>query len=89
MFITKKHLSRRTVLRGVGASVALPLLDSMVARADAADGHGCAPKTRFAAFYVPHGATMDKWTPASRGHRLRVHGDPEAARAVTAIASTS
>ena len=63
MFITRKHLSRRTVLRGIGASVALPLLDSMVAAQTPA--RTVAPKTRFAAFYVPHGATMDKWTPAA------------------------
>ena len=65
MFITKKHLSRRTVLRGIGASVALPLLDSMVGAQTPA--RSVAPKTRFAAFYVPHGATMDKWTPAAEG----------------------
>jgi hypothetical protein len=65
MFITKKHLSRRTVLRGIGASVALPLLDSMVGAQTPA--RSVAPKTRFASFYVPHGATMDKWTPATEG----------------------
>ena len=65
MFITRKHLSRRTVLRGIGASVALPLLDSMVGAQTPA--RSVAPKTRFAAFYVPHGATMDKWTPATEG----------------------
>ena len=61
MFITRKHLSRRTVLRGIGASVALPLLDSMVAAQTPA--RTVAPKTRFAAFYVPHGAT---WTSGRR-----------------------
>src|SRR5262245_19241006 len=65
MFLTKKHLSRRTVLRGMGATVALPLLDSMVAAQTPA--RSMAPKTRLAAFYVPHGATMDKWTPAAEG----------------------
>ena len=65
MFITRKHLSRRTVLRGLGVSVALPLLDSMVGAQTPA--RTVAPKTRFAAFYVPHGATMDKWTPAAEG----------------------
>src|SRR5687768_12784550 len=65
MFITKKHLSRRTVLRGIGASVALPFLDSMVG--SQTPGRTVAPKTRLAAFYVPHGATMDKWTPATEG----------------------
>ncbi len=67
MFITKRHLSRRTFLRGVGASVALPLLDSMVAAQTPLKNTAAAPKTRFAACYVPHGATMDKWTPSSEG----------------------
>jgi hypothetical protein len=67
MFITKKHLSRRTFLRGVGATVALPLLDSMVGAQTALRQGAAAPKTRFVAFYVPHGATMDKWTPATEG----------------------
>jgi hypothetical protein len=67
MFITKKHLSRRTFLRGVGASIALPLLDSMVAAQTPVKNTAATPKTRFAAIYVPHGATMDKWTPASEG----------------------
>jgi hypothetical protein len=67
MFITKKHLSRRTFLHGIGATVALPLLDSMVAAQTPLRQTAAAPKTRFAAFYVPHGATMDKWTPATVG----------------------
>jgi hypothetical protein len=67
MFITKKHLSRRTFLQGVGATVALPLLDSMVAAQTPLRQSGAAPKTRFVAFYIPHGATMDKWTPATEG----------------------
>jgi hypothetical protein len=67
MFITKKHLSRRTFLQGVGATVALPLLDSMVGAQTPLRQSGAAPKTRFVAFYIPHGATMDKWTPATAG----------------------
>ena len=65
MFISKRHLSRRTVLRGMGATIALPLLDSMVAAQTPL--RTAAPRTRLAAFYVPHGATMDKWTPAAEG----------------------
>jgi len=64
MFIMKKHLARRTFLRGVGATVALPLLDSMVAAQTPLRQSAAAPKPRFLAFYIPHGATMDKWTPA-------------------------
>jgi hypothetical protein len=67
MFITKKHLSRRTFLQGVGATVALPLLDSMVGAQTPLRQSNAAPKTRFVAFYIPHGATMDKWTPAKEG----------------------
>jgi len=67
MFIMKKHLARRTFLRGVGATVALPLLDSMVAAQTPLRQSAAAPKPRFLAFYIPHGATMDKWTPAKEG----------------------
>jgi hypothetical protein len=67
MFITKKHLSRRTFLHGMGASIALPLLDSMVPAQTPVRNTAATPKTRFAAIYVPHGATMDKWTPATDG----------------------
>jgi hypothetical protein len=67
MFLSKKHLSRRTFLQGVGATVALPLLDSMVGAQTPLRQSAAAPKSRFVAFYVPHGATMDKWTPATDG----------------------
>jgi hypothetical protein len=67
MFISKKHLSRRTFLHGVGAAVALPFLDSMVGAQTPVAKSAAAPKNRFACFYVPHGATMDKWTPATEG----------------------
>jgi hypothetical protein len=67
MFIAKKHITRRTFLRGSGAMVALPFLDSMVPAQTPVRNTAAAPKTRFASFYVPHGATMDKWTPAAEG----------------------
>src|SRR5512132_344831 len=67
MFITKKHLSRRTFLRGTGVTLALPLLDSMVPAATALAQSAAAPKTRMGCIYIPHGATMDKWTPAQTG----------------------
>ena len=67
MFITRKHLSRRTFLQGVGATVALPLLDSMVGAQTPLRQSSAAAKSRFIAFYVPHGATMDKWTPSMEG----------------------
>ena len=65
MFITKMSLSRRTFLRGAGATVALPFLDAMVpAMAKAATPAGT---TRAGFIYVPHGADMRSWTPASAG----------------------
>ena len=68
MIITKKHLPRRTFLRGVmGSAVALPLLDSMVPALTAATKTAASPKTRLGFIYVPHGAVMDKWTPATEG----------------------
>jgi len=66
-FITKQHLSRRTFLRGAGAAIALPFLESMVPAATPLAQTAAARPTRFGAIYVPHGATMDKWTPAKDG----------------------
>ena len=67
MFISKKHLSRRTFLHGTGVTLALPLLESMVPAATALAQTAATPKTRMGCIYIPHGATMDKWTPASEG----------------------
>lgn len=67
MFITKKHLSRRTLLRGSGAAVALPLLDAMIPARTALADTAAAPRTRLGCLYIPHGATMDKWTPVTEG----------------------
>jgi hypothetical protein len=68
MFLSKKHISRRTVLKGVGATIALPLLDAMnpAATALAATPAGTPPR-RFAFIGFPHGAIMDKWSPAQTG----------------------
>src|SRR5690606_39800274 len=65
MFITKKHLSRRTLLRGAGAAVALPLLDSMIPAHTALAQTAAQPQPRLGCLYIPHGATMDLWTPAT------------------------
>jgi hypothetical protein len=67
MYITRKHLSRRTVLRGAGASIALPLLDAMIPAATALAQTAAAAKPRLAFIYFPHGAIMDHWTPAKEG----------------------
>jgi len=67
MFITKRHLSRRTVLRGVGATLALPLLDAMIPAGTALANTAAAPRMKLAFIYFPHGAIMDKWTPQAVG----------------------
>ena len=67
MFITKKHLPRRTVLRGLGAAVALPLLDAMVPAATAAARTAAAPIKRLGVFYVPNGMSMPYWFPRAEG----------------------
>lgn len=67
MFITKKHLSRRTLLRGAGTAVALPLLDAMIPAATALAQTAASPMPRLGCIYIPHGATMAKWTPAQEG----------------------
>jgi hypothetical protein len=73
MFLTKKHLSRRTVLKGAGVTLALPLLDAMIPAATALAQTAAVPKMRMGFFYIPHGAIMgntvhgpqiDRWTPA-------------------------
>jgi hypothetical protein len=67
MMITKKAIPRRTILRGIGASVALPLLDGMVPALSAMADTPAAPKQRFGFIYVPHGSIMREWTPAQEG----------------------
>jgi hypothetical protein len=62
-YITRKHLSRRALLRASGAALALPLLESMTP----AMAQALAPRLRLACIYVPHGVTMDKWTPTADG----------------------
>jgi hypothetical protein len=67
MFITKKHIRRRTVLQAMGATVGLPLLDAMVPAATALAQTAAAAKPRMIFVYFPHGAVMDKWTPKKEG----------------------
>jgi hypothetical protein len=66
-FLMKKHLSRRTFLHGTGATLALPFLESMVPAQTLLKNTAANPTTRLGCIYVPHGATMDKWTPATAG----------------------
>jgi len=67
MFVTKAHLSRRTVLRGLGVSIALPLLDSMVPALTALSQTAAAPIRRLGVFYVPNGMSMPYWWPKAEG----------------------
>jgi hypothetical protein len=76
MFLTRKHLSRRTVLKGAGVTLALPLLDAMIPAATALAQTVAVPKMRMGFFYIPHGAIMgntshgpqmDRWTPSGAG----------------------
>ena len=67
MIITKMSLPRRTFLRGMGAALALPLLDAMVPAATALARTAAAPTKRLGFIYIPNGANMSKWTPAGDG----------------------
>ena len=76
MYLTKKHLSRRTLLKGAGVSIGLLLLDAMIPAATALAKTDAVPKLRAGFFYIPHGAVMgntkhgkamDHWTPSGSG----------------------
>ena len=67
MFITKKHISRRTILKGAGAALALPLLDAMVPAATAQAQTAAAPVPRFFGGFVCHGAAPGYWEPEAPG----------------------
>ena len=75
MFITKKHISRRTVLRGAGATLALPLLEAMVPAATALAQTAASPKPRFVGLFVPHGMAPGHGFREGR-HRLRLSVQP-------------
>jgi hypothetical protein len=67
MFVTKRSVSRRTVLKGVGATLALPFLDAMVPAATALAKTAARPALRFGAVFVPMGERPSHWTPATTG----------------------
>src|SRR5215470_6216308 len=67
MFLSRKHLPRRTFLRGMGAAVALPLLDAMLPAQTPLTKTAAKPLPRLGFVYVPHGAIMDRWTPKTEG----------------------
>ena len=82
MFLTKKHIPRRTVLRAAGVTLGLPFLDAMVPAGTALAQTAAVPKLRTGFFYLPHGAimgntahgpAMDKWTPSGSGSDFKLN----------------
>jgi Protein of unknown function (DUF1552) len=67
MFITKKYLPRRTFLKGMGVTMALPLLDAMIPARTALAQTAASPALRAGFIYFPHGAVMSQWTPEKTG----------------------
>jgi hypothetical protein len=67
MFLTKKHLSRRTVLKGAGVAISLPLLDAMIPASTAWANTAAAVQPRLGFVYVPHGAVEKFWIPKGTG----------------------
>ena len=70
MIVTRKHLPRRTFLRGLGATIGLPLLDGMVPAVSAISRTAARPVFRFGVVYVPNGIVMADWTPALDGSQF-------------------
>ena len=69
-FITGKAISRRAILRGAGAALALPMLDAMTPAF--AQGSASKPAHRFQTFYVPNGMAMEYWSPATTGRNFEL-----------------
>ena len=67
MYLSRKHLSRRTILKGAGVTIALPLLDAMIPAGTALAQTAAAPTSRLGFIYFPHGALQDQWTPVATG----------------------
>jgi hypothetical protein len=67
MFNTRKHLSRRTLLKGAGVSIALPLLDAMIPASTALAQTAAKPVPRLGFVYFAHGALQDEWQPKQVG----------------------
>jgi hypothetical protein len=81
MFITKKHIPRRAVLKAAGVTLGLPLLEAMIPAGTALAQTAAVPKLRTGFFYLPHGAimyntahgpAMDKWTPSGAGTNFKL-----------------
>jgi uncharacterized protein DUF1552 len=72
MIVTKKALPRRTFLRGMGAAVALPLLDAMVPSLSAMTQTAARPVNRLGFVYIPMGSNIRQWTPAATGRIMEL-----------------
>jgi hypothetical protein len=70
--ITKKHIPRRAFLRGVGVTLSLPLLDSMIPAQTPLAKTAAKPQFRMGLCFMPHGAVMDHWTPATEGANFEI-----------------
>jgi hypothetical protein len=66
-YLTRKHLSRRTMLRGAGVALALPFLESMIPAGIRRASAAGVPRARLACIYIPHGCVMGQWEPAEAG----------------------
>src|SRR6516164_8896608 len=66
MFVTRKHLTRRAVLQGLGATLGLPLLDAMIPARTALAQTAAKVMPHVGFIYFPHGAVMNRWTPTSQ-----------------------
>jgi hypothetical protein len=75
MFITKKHLTRRSVLRGAGTALALPLLDAMIPARTALAQTAAKATPHLGFIYFPHGAVQNRWTPTGTGGPMGEFGD--------------
>jgi hypothetical protein len=70
--ITRKHLPRRTFLRGLGAALSLPLLDSMVPAQTPLSKTAAQPQIRLGLCFIPHGAVINNWTPIGEGSDFEI-----------------
>src|SRR5690348_2414493 len=70
--ITKKHIPRRAFLRGVGVTLSLPLLDSMIPAQTRLSQTAAKPQFRMGLCFMPHGAVMSNWTPPGDGSNLEL-----------------
>jgi hypothetical protein len=72
VFISKKYLSRRTMLRGLGVAIGLPLLDAMIPAHTALAKTAAKGRPRMGFFYLPHGAVMNEWMPKGEGTQFEL-----------------